>query len=418
MEAEIIKTGTNSITIQVTIPLSEEMLDTEEAIQRGVNQAGLLATQYALSQFDTDGSPIKVEKRKYTSKGSLSKTYQCPFGEFELCRHVYQSNEGGSTYCPLDNDARILIFSTPKFAKMVSQKYSQTGLRQVQRDLKENHGRSISRTYIQDISNAVGEVASIKSWKYTVGVDPSDVSSVGISLDGTCMLLREDGWRQAMVGSISLYDKEGERIHTTYLAHSPEYGKETFYSNFTKEIETIRQRYPGKRYIGVADGAVDNWSFLQSFVDVQVLDFFHATEYLGKVSNAAFKRKFEGKEWLNQSCHILKHEQDGVRTLLKEIKNLMNKKISKDKRDEISKSITYFTNHMHQMDYSFYLSEKLPIGSGVIEAACKVIIKQRMCSSGMRWTNDGAKNVLVLRCFNETDGKWEQFWDKIKKMGY
>ena len=418
MEAEIIKTDLRSITIQVTIPLRDEMLDTEEAIQQGVNQAGLLATQYALSQFDTDGSPIKVGQKKYTSKGSQSKSYQCPFGEFELCRHVYQSNEGGSTYCPLDNDARILVFSTPKFAKMVSQKYSQTGSSHVQRDLRENHGRSISRTYIQDISRAVGEVASTKPWKYTTGVVSSEVSSISISLDGTCMLLREDGWRQAMVGSISLHDQEGERLHTTYLAQAPEYGKETFYRDFTKEIDSIKKVYQGKTYIGVADGASDNWKFLESLVEVQVLDFFHATEYLAKVSNAAFKHKFEGKGWLKQSCHTLKHEIDGAKLLLKEMKNLLKKKISQEKKEEINKAITYFTNHLEQMNYSSYLTKKIPIGSGIIEAACKVIIKQRMCNSGMRWTDDGAKNILVLRCFNETDGKWKQFWEKIIKMGY
>ena len=418
MEAEIIKTDSKNITIQVRIPISEEMLTTEEAIQLGVNQAGRLATQYALSRFDTDGSPIKVGQKKYTSKGLQSKTYQCPFGEFELCRHVYQSNEGGSTYCPLDNDARILVFSTPKFAKMVSHKYAQTGSVHVQRDLRENHGRVISRTYIQDISRAVGSVATTKPWKYTTGVETSDVSSISISLDGTCMLMREDGWRQAMVGSISLYDEEGERIHTTYLAQAPEYGKETFYRDFTKEIETIKSVYVGKTCVGVADGALDNWKFLQSFVDMEVLDFFHAAEYLAKVSNAAFKRKFEGKEWLKHSCHTLKHEADGAKMLLKEMKSLIKKKISKEKKEEINKSITYFTNHLEQMNYPTCLSQKLPIGSGVIEAACKVIIKQRMCNSGMRWTDDGAKNILVLKCFNETDGRWTQFWDKITKMGY
>jgi len=418
MEAKIIKTEARRITIQMTIDLEEEMLDTEEAIQRGVNQAGLLATQYALSQFDTDGSPIKVENKKHTSKGQLSKTYQCPFGEFELCRHVYQSNEGGSTYCPLDNDSRILIFSTPKFAKMVSNKYSQIGSLHVQRDLRENHGRTISRTYIQDISRAVGEVASAKSWKYTTGVASSEVSSIGISLDGACMLLQEDGWRQAMVGSISLYDKDGERMHTTYLAHAPEYGKETFLCEFTKEIETIKKLYQGKTCVGVADGAADNWKFLQPIVDVPVLDFFHATEYLAKVSKAAFKRKWEGKEWLNQSCHTLKHEVGGAEMLLKEMKNLIKKKMTQEKKEDISTAITYFTNHLKQMDYPSYLLRKIPIGSGVIEAACKVIIKQRMCNSGMKWTHEGAKNILVLRCFNETDGKWNQFWNKISKTGY
>jgi Zn-finger protein len=418
MEAKITRTDSKRVTIELTIELEDEMLDMEEAIQQGVNQAGMLATQYALSKFDTDGAPITVEKKKYTSKGQLSKTYQCPFGEFELCRHVYQSNEGGSTYCPLDNDARILVFSTPKFAKMVSQKYSQIGSLHVQRDLKENHSRSISRTYIQDISSAVGEVASTRSWRYTTGISSSEVFSIGISQDGTCMFIRDDGWRQAMVGSISLYNEEGERIHTSYLAQAPEYGKEKFYSDFTKEIMLIKKTYKNKIYVGVADGAAENWKFLEPYVDVQVLDFFHATEYLSKVSKAAFKRKDDGKKWLKQSCHTLKHEDGGAEMLLKEMKELINKKISQEKKTEINSSITYFTNHLEQMKYSRYLASKMPIGSGVIEAACKVIIKQRMCNSGMKWTDNGAKNVLVLRCFNETDGKWSQFWNKISKMGY
>jgi hypothetical protein len=419
MEAEIIKKDSKSITIQVTIPISEDMLSSEEAIQQGVNQAGLLATQHALSQHDTNGDPIKVGERKYTSKGKISKTYQCPFGEFELCRHVYQSNEGGSTYCPLDNDARILVFSTPKFSKMVSQKYSQTGSRQVQCDLKDNHGRSISHTYIQNISQAVGKVALSKSsWEYTTGVEPSDVSSIGFSLDGTCMLMCEDGWRQAMVGSISLYDEKGERMHTTYIAGAPEYGKETFLSDFTKGIEKIKKTYPDKLYVGVADGAAENWKFLQPLVDTEVLDFFHATEYLAKVSNAAFKRKLEAEEWLKQTSHILKHEEGGAKLLLDAMKSLSKKKISQAKKEIIETAITYFTNHLHQMDYESLLSKNLPIGSGVIEAACKVIIKQRMCNSGMKWTDNGAKNILVLRCFNETDGKWKQFWDKVARWGY
>jgi len=71
MGAEIIKTDSKSITIQVTIPFSEEVLDTEESIQQGINQAGLFATQYALSQFDTNGSPIQVEQKKYTNVMSL-----------------------------------------------------------------------------------------------------------------------------------------------------------------------------------------------------------------------------------------------------------------------------------------------------------------------------------------------------------
>jgi hypothetical protein len=48
-------------------------------------------------------------------------------------------------------------------------------------------------------------------------------------------------------------------------------------------------------------------------------------------------------------------------------------------------------NHLHQMNYAEYTSKNMPIGSGVIEAACKVIIKQRMCNSGMKWTTPELK---------------------------
>jgi len=419
MKAKIIERDASGITIQMRIPFSKEMLTTEEAIQECVNQAGLLATEYALLQHDTDGLPITVGNKKFTSKGQVSKTYQCPFGEFEFCRHVYQSNEGGSTYCPLDKNARIVICTTPKFAKMVSSKYSQMGSTQVQRDLRDNHSRLVSRNYIQKISEGVGDIAESKEkWEYSAPVQSEEVSTIGISLDGTCMLMSDDGWRQAMVGSISYYDAEGERLHTGYVANSPEYGKETFYKMFATEINRAVKKFPEQTYVGVADGAADNWTFLEPFVAHQVLDFYHASEYLSQVSKAAFKNENDATKWLHEACQTLKHIEGGATLLLKNMEEFLKKRITDAKKKIISQSITYFKNHIHMMNYPKYINENMPIGSGVIEAACKVIIKQRMCNSGMKWSDNGAKTVLILRCFNETDGKWNQFWNKINKQGF
>jgi len=65
------------------------------------------------------------------------------------------------------------------------------------------------------------------------------------------------------------------------------------------------------------------------------------------------------------------------------------------------------------MDYSTHITEKLPIGSGVIEAACKTLVKQRLCGSGMRWK--GAKTILSLRSLIQSKGRWQQFWNKIQQ---
>ena len=71
MESHITKRAGNKITIETEIELdkSEGMLEMEEKIQKAVNEMGKVATQESVSKFDTDGSPIVSEGRKYTSKG-------------------------------------------------------------------------------------------------------------------------------------------------------------------------------------------------------------------------------------------------------------------------------------------------------------------------------------------------------------
>src|SRR6476659_6562373 len=144
MSATIIERQENSVTIQVTIPLTRSMLDTEEAIQQALNQAGVLATAEALKQFDTDGSPLLFGPTRFTTKGQEPKTYQTPYGPATVARHVYQTGEGGTTFCPLERDARIILTSTPRFAMHVSHKYGEGSAPRVLNDLANNHGRSVS----------------------------------------------------------------------------------------------------------------------------------------------------------------------------------------------------------------------------------------------------------------------------------
>jgi len=74
MKSEIIKKEGNKLTLKVEVLLDpKSMLNSEEKIQLALNQAGLLATETALSQFDTDGSAIKLNGKNYRSKGKKKK---------------------------------------------------------------------------------------------------------------------------------------------------------------------------------------------------------------------------------------------------------------------------------------------------------------------------------------------------------
>lgn len=145
MNATIIARTPTSFTIHVEVPYNASMLDFEETLQQRLNDAGVVATAEGLKQFDTDGATITVGPLKLTTKGQVEKDYQTPYGVATLARHVYQSPEGGPTYCPLDRDARIVVSSTPRFAKQVSHKYAEFSSSRVQVDLHENHGRAVSR---------------------------------------------------------------------------------------------------------------------------------------------------------------------------------------------------------------------------------------------------------------------------------
>ena len=111
----------------------------------------------------------------------------------------------------------------------------------------------------------------------------------------------------------------------------------------------------------------------------------------------------------------MKHTHGAVDILLKEFElSLNNKKLGSSKKGIISSAITYFTNQKPRMQYAKYRGDNLPIGSGITEAACKTIVKHRLCSSGMRWKDKGASVVLKLRCLDKSN-RWELFWDKINQ---
>ena len=71
------------------------------------------------------------------------------------------------------------------------------------------------------------------------------------------------------------------------------------------------------------------------------------------------------------------------------------------------------------MDYPGFLAEQWPIGSGVTAAACKHLVKQRLCASGMRWKTTGAKVVLSLRALTHAVGSAKRNWTLCAGMsGY
>jgi hypothetical protein len=380
-------------------------------------------TATIVARSDTDRSPIVLGQTRLPSKGRRPKQYQTPYGVATVARHVYQSSRGGKTFCPVDRAARIVVSSTPRFAKMLAHKYAEFGSARVLTDLEQNHGRVVARSFVQNVADAVASVALAREadWEYVPPELEEPPAAVAISLDGTCMLLAEDGWREAMVGSISLYDASGERRHTIYVGASLESGKQRFFDRMDREIDRVKTAYPEATYVGLADGAKENWLYLGLKTELQVVDFYHATRYIWAAADPLFPDDATGlRPWIDAWCHRLRHEPGAAEALIADLEARGAALGRKRLPAEVGSALTYFRNQIKggRMGYAEASARGIPIGTGVTEAACKVLVKQRLCGSGMRWKDRGAETVLSLRALTYTAGRWDQFWSKLSIEGF
>jgi hypothetical protein len=141
--------GETTVTLTVTVAPPElrgASLDIENAAQRGLNQLGQAVMKEVLDRFDTQGEPICVAGQDFTPKGRSPATYNTLFGPVAMQRHVYQNSDGGRTYCPLEQDARMCRDSTLGLSAIVALQHASLSDRQMQRQLALGHQLELSRS--------------------------------------------------------------------------------------------------------------------------------------------------------------------------------------------------------------------------------------------------------------------------------
>jgi hypothetical protein len=414
-----------TVTISITLPPATSamsMLAQEERLMAAVNAVGRAGARHLLGGFDGDGQPMAHAGRTWTSKGKVAKIYETPWGEVMLERHLYQTSSGGATFCPLEGAARIVGgTATPHLARSLGHKYANGNARAVVRDLEENHGRKLAPSYVADIAEAIAEAAGqpvVEQNAHAPQSPPKEVKSAALSLDGTCALFCEEGYKQCMVGTIALYDGEGERLETIYLGQAPEVGKAEFLQRLDEEWRRVCKHYPQARRVAISDGARDYEPWLAARTDWQILDFYHASGYLAGAAPGMKARKTERAEWLEQACHDLKHETGAAQRLAGELASRMGTGSPTSAAAPALKAAGgYFQHNVERMNYAVFRAMNFPIGSGVTEAACKTLVKLRLCGSGMKWSRSGAQTVLTLRALLLSTTRWSSLWTYFDKNG-
>ena len=109
----------------------------------------------------------------------------------------------------------------------------------------------------------------------------------------------------------------------------------------------------------------------------------------------------------------MKNKRGAAKKILQEIESAELPKKTIALTEKRYKAVSDFTNNHLLMNYHQALKRHWPIGSGVTEAACETLVKQRLCGSGMRWKATGAGVLLTTRALIQSKGHWEQLWSEF-----
>jgi hypothetical protein len=127
------------------------------------------------------------------------------------------------------------------------------------------------------------------------------------------------------------------------------------------------------------------------------LDFYHAAQNLWKSAAAWLDgRPTQARRWFTWARHRLRHGQpDGVLADVAEA--LAVEGLPATARTTLTTVYAYLERHRDHIDYAMYKELGLPLGSGMVESACKGLIQQRFKGVGMRWSEDGFNHLVHLR---------------------
>jgi hypothetical protein len=140
---------------------------------------------------------------------------------------------------------------------------------------------------------------------------------------------------------------------------------------------------------------------LEAQFDGIILDIIHVSEYVWSAATAIYGEKSKEKFPFVKTMleDLLDTKTTQVITQLTQI--IQAKKWSEHKEKQIQKTITYFENHQHKMDYKKFIEKGYPISSALVESACGHLVKERMEQTGMRWSSQGAQDVLDARAIKQ-----------------
>jgi len=301
---------------------------------------------------------------------------------------------------------------TPKVAEVALEEAAQRPYEQAVHHLSHSHGIHMGKELLENVTKTVGQwwleedKAVLAESRAARSSPASEVTAERclVFADGT-MAHTEGDWHEVRVGTVrsELCDGGVFKSSTARRVDVETFGQDLWRN-------ACRMGYRGASVTAfIADGSHWLWNLADRHFQraVKIVDFWHVCEHVGKCAKAYFGEGSEqGNRWSLSLCGTLRAgDVEGALKLVEQLNPGSSAPLHQEKHE----LVTYLTNNMGRMNYPYYESLDLPIGSGEVEAQCKSLVEARCKQSGMRWKDRGLEPLLRVRCAARDGRYWREF---------
>ena len=370
----------------------------------------------------------QIEAQYQSPRTKREKRYYTPLGEMVVKRRAYVTPDGLKIKVDqelgLPKNKWLSVILELASALGVSSEFPNahklfqrwTGIKLTEKTLANQVEKIGNQLQIQEF-NPPSKSEEITKFE-SISSIPEKPDLLYVGVDGVMTPLNQkQGYKEAKVGVI-FWGKDHQKVKKRKrgIIRQREY-LATLKSRveFRNRVSQLYNQVVGDQAtntVVIGDGAHWIWEMASEQFpgSVEILDFFHLSEYVWAVAKAAYPQlEQEQKDWVKTQQQLLKKSQ--WQTVIKNCHQLKQKK--KDLTQAITDLKRYLHNNQSRIDYQAYLKAGLMIGSGVVESSNRRVVTQRLKQAGMHWSKTGAEGVMALRAvYLSNSNRWSSFWER------
>ena len=374
---------------------------------------------------DVDADVIEIDGKGYRRVLRSAQTYMTSAGEVTVERWLYRDRDDdrARTVSPMELRLGIVDgFWTGKAAKAALWVVTQMTPKKAEELFERVGNMDPSKSSLDRLPKTLSTRWEEDREAHEVVlrdamVIPEGAVSVAVSLDGVLAPMEGTqpvekrneaaaegrviqgpvGYREVGCATLSFCDAKGDLLGAVRLARAPEPNKRTLKTMLAAELAAALAKRSSLKVVKIADG-------------VEVLDFFHASEHLHAAVAAVYGDGTRETQYRYETLReTLRDDEDGVAKVIRALDHLRTKS---PRSQVVARCAAYFRRHRRRMNYASVKAQGLMIGSGVVEAACKTLVAQRLKLSGMRWGRGGAQAILTARGWDQSE-RFDEAWARL-----